>query len=712
MKNFTIWNKVISLAIVMFLSLINVNQFQAQNSCQGKTYTMGGWGAPNQGTPQTSYMYAHFNSAFPTGLTIGCPSGYQLKLTSAADITNFLPSGGTPAKLTQSYTNPAGSLSNTLAGQLVSVTLAVVFDATDPNFSVSNSTLGSHYIVDTNSPFYLKTVNQFLALANDFIGGCSSSSYTASQFTEAADKINQSYHEGSVNTGFLNCCTLKIDVTYDPILCNGGTTTVHVRAINGSSSTSGVGDFVVTAGTYTYVISDGDCKDQVTITIGEPTKVDISAVAGTISCFGGNTSVTLTATGGTPPYDIYFNGSLVSDNDADGIFVVTGVVAGTYTYSATDANTCSGAGEKTITVIEPTKLSIAVPSVTVLCYSEKTDVTANVTGGTPPYTVTWWKDGVQVASGLTASLGVGLYTVKVVDANGCSTETTAEVKVQTCNGFTTVTQGGWGAKAAGNNWGAYRDKNFATAFPTGLTIGYGTRFLKLTSAAAVDAFLPSGTTPRALNPGTLTNPGGSYSNVLAGQVVALTMNVGMDNAIATFSSSTTPLRDLIVVSGPMAGKTVGNVLAEANKVLGGEASAFSPSDINGIVDAINNNFDGGKVNLGYLACPCASTPPPTPCPDPKESEPVVMPDLNDVILFPNPSKGEVNLTFVKPTGGTMEILLYNSTGKLMGDLSKNAQILGDRVVVRYANYTLLDGIYIVKVRANGIEKSLKLIIKK
>lgn len=67
---------------------------------------------------------------------------------------------------------------------------------------------------------------------------------------------------------------------------------------------------------------------------------------------------------------------------------------------------------------------------------------------------------------------------------------------------------------------------------------------------------------------------------------------------------------------------------------------------------------------------------------------------------------------MKPTGGTMEILLYNSTEKLMGDLSRNTQILGDRVVVKYTNYALLDGIYMVKVRANGIEKSLKLIIKK
>lgn len=710
MKNFTIWNKVMSLAIILFTTILNLSTVQAQNACQGKTYTMGGWGAPNQGTPQTSYMYANFNASFPTGLQIGCVSGYQLKLTNASEVTNFLPSGGSPAKLTQSYTNPGSSLSNTLAGQLVAVTLAVVFDATDPNFSPSSSTLGSHLIADSSSPFYLKTVNQFLSMANDFIGGCGNSPYTASQFTEAADKINQSYHEGSVNTGFLKCCSLKIEVTYDPILCNGATTTVHVRAINGAAETSGVGDFVVTAGTYTYMISDGECKDQITITIGEPAKVDILAQAGTIACFGGNTAVTLTASGGIPPYDIYFNGNLVSDNDDDGVFVVNGVVAGNYTYRAVDVNGCSGIGEKSMTISEPSKLTAIVPSVTVKCYNEKADVATTISGGTSPYTVTWWKDGVQIASGMTANLGVGQYIVKVVDANGCSTEATAEVKVETCSGFTTVTQGGWGAKAAGNNWGTYRDQYFSVAFPSGLLIGSGTRFLRLTSASAVDAFLPSGTTPRALNNGLMLNPGSSYSNVLAGQVVALTMNVGMDSAIASFSTSTTPLRDLIVVSGVMAGKTVAEVLAEANKILGGESSSYSPGDMTAILDAINSNYDGGKVNLGYLACPCEKIT--EPCLDVKDSTSVTVPSLNDVILYPNPSKGEVNISFSKAASGTVEVLLYNSTGKMVADLSKNTEVVANRVIVKYSNYTLVDGMYIVKIRANGTEKSLKLIIKK
>jgi hypothetical protein len=137
-------------------------------------------------------------------------------------------------------------------------------------------------------------------------------------------------------------------------------------------------------------------------------------------------------------------------------------------------------------------------------------------------------------------------------------------------------------------------------------VGTVSRNLSLTSAKAVDDFLPSGSTPRALDK-SYVNPGQTYQNVFAGQVVALTLNVRFDEWDANFSSNTIKLGDLIVNSETFAGWIVYQVLAEANKVLAGEASMYSASELNAIVDAINNNYDGGKVNLGLLSCPCTTT---------------------------------------------------------------------------------------------------------
>jgi len=62
------------------------------------------------------------------------------------------------------------------------------------------------------------------------------------------------------------------------------------------------------------------------------------------------------------------------------------------------------------------------------------------------------------------------------------------------------------------------------------------------------------------------------------------------------------LGNLKVVSGALAGKTVNEVLAIANAVLGGGASptGLTISELNAIVHAINNNFENGTVHDGFL----------------------------------------------------------------------------------------------------------------
>jgi hypothetical protein len=177
-----------------------------------------------------------------------------------------------------------------------------------------------------------------------------------------------------------------------------------------------------------------------------------------------------------------------------------------------------------------------------------------------------------------------------------------------CPGFRTQTQGGWGANPNGNNPGAYLNANFAGAFPSGLTIGC-TNKLVLTSAAAVNAFLPSGSTARALSNGTRTNPGSSYSNVLAGQLVAATINVQFDLTYPNFSSSSTNLKDLIIASGTFSGWSVGKLLVEANKKIGGCASAFpaSLSQYNAALSSVNENYTDGVTRGSFLTCPTPIT---------------------------------------------------------------------------------------------------------
>ena len=150
------------------------------------------------------------------------------------------------------------------------------------------------------------------------------------------------------------------------------------------------------------------------------------------------------------------------------------------------------------------------------------------------------------------------------------------------------------------NPGNIRDLYFSEVFPTGLQVG-GTFKLTLTTAKAVEKFLPQGGTPKALDKN-YTDPKSTKAGVFAGQVVALKLNVAFSDA-GKIGSGSVKLGELIVNAGPLAGKTVYEVLNLANIALGGGTTPYSITQLNEAVTAINENFDGGKINKNYLRCP-------------------------------------------------------------------------------------------------------------
>jgi len=114
-------------------------------------------------------------------------------------------------------------------------------------------------------------------------------------------------------------------------------------------------------------------------------------------------------------------------------------------------------------------------------------------------------------------------------------------------------------------------------------------------------YLPDGSTPVAMTQN-YSNPTSQIS-VLAGQTVTLALNVGFDYCDANFAPSNLNLGDLVIVSGTFQGWTVNQLLNLANQAVGGCSVNYSLSDINAAVDAINNNFDNGTENDGFLTCP-------------------------------------------------------------------------------------------------------------
>lgn len=138
-----------------------------------------------------------------------------------------------------------------------------------------------------------------------------------------------------------------------------------------------------------------------------------------ISCFGASDAIVrVQGVGGSEPY------SYIWDN-AQTTPTVSQLAAGWHSAIITDANGCKSPAA--ILLEEPPKLSTSLQADHQLC-KDSTDgrIIVHAAGGTAPYTYQW--SGGLVAADTAAGLLPGTYSVVVTDANGCSTETSAEIR--------------------------------------------------------------------------------------------------------------------------------------------------------------------------------------------------------------------------------------------------------------------------------------------
>ena len=180
------------------------------------------------------------------------------------------------------------------------------------------------------------------------------------------------------------------------------------------------------SGTYEVTLTDDAlCTFVTQVTINEPTAINIAITSTDILCAGGATGgATASASGGSPGYVYTWSGPNGYSNTGPSI---SDIVAGTYTVSVTDINSC--VKMDSVSVLQPDSIQLAFTATVITCHDGSDgSISLAISGGTAPYNVMWnGPNGFSSSDQDISNLPSGIYTATATDANGCGTSGSVEI---------------------------------------------------------------------------------------------------------------------------------------------------------------------------------------------------------------------------------------------------------------------------------------------
>ena len=340
----------------------------------------------------------------------------------------------------------------------ITSTPTVSASSTQAGCTVGNGTASASISGGTGSPSYLWSPGgQTTATATGLSTGTytvtvTSSGCSSNTSVTISPTANPAVTASTTNTG---CTVANGTATANP---SGGTGAhTYLWSPTGQTTAIATGLF---AGVYTIKITDANgCTASNTATVvaaGGPTAS--TTVNSNVSCYAGNDgSATVNPAGGTPNYTYSWDNGATTQT-------ITGLPAGTYVATVTDANGCVYSAAAVI-VTQPTQslTTTTAQQTAVSCFGGNDGIaTANPSGGTPNYTYVWNNgQSTQTVTGLSA----GTYTVNITDALGCITSNSVTI-TQPSNALSNSISAQTNVSCFGGNDGT------ATASPSGGTPSY------------------------------------------------------------------------------------------------------------------------------------------------------------------------------------------------------------------------------------------------
>ncbi|MBS1650976.1 MAG: gliding motility-associated C-terminal domain-containing protein [Bacteroidetes bacterium] len=178
----------------------------------------------------------------------------------------------------------------------------------------------------------------------------------------------------------------------------------------------------MSSGNYTVLVTDSKgCMKSTSVALANPAQLLSSISSSSVTCFNacnGTAAASYTNNQGSVSY-VWTGGPIPLTTQS-----VSGLCAGVYSLTVTDANNCTV--KSVVTITQPTKLNISISAVGNVSCAAGTNgfAIASATGGKPAYTYSW-TNGQTVATA--SNLAAGNYSVTVTDINGCTTQTNVTI---------------------------------------------------------------------------------------------------------------------------------------------------------------------------------------------------------------------------------------------------------------------------------------------
>jgi len=359
---------------------------------------------------------------FTANLVAGGATSYSW--TAGVTVTGVNTGDATPATTT-TYTDTGNSLGCTsTAVATVTVNAALVVNA-GLNDSVcfgGSTVLG----VTPNGAGYLYNWTPVASLT-----GATTATPTSTPATTTMYSVTVTDPSGCIGTSTVTVFAnpqITMAIAGIDVTCNGacnGQTIVIPGGGSGSytylwnTGCTGASCASLCPNTYSVTVTDTwGCTATGAATVIEPTLLTAVVSATTPTTCNATCDGTATANGagGTIGAGYSYSWNAVP---AQTTATATGLCAGTYTCTITDANSCTATTIATIT--EPTIVVIAPIASTTICSGGTTSLTASASGGnTGTYSYVWAPAGTgSTATVIVTPAGTTTYTVNASDVNGC-----------------------------------------------------------------------------------------------------------------------------------------------------------------------------------------------------------------------------------------------------------------------------------------------------